>query len=190
MDGRFEYQRRTAQIEQASELDGIYVIRTSESKQRLSTDDTVRSYKNLARVEPVLRTIKSHLRIRPIHHRAADRVRAHIFICILAYYVQWHMCQVLAPLLFDDETISEQRKQRDPVAPASVTDHAQHKKQSRETADRLPLHSFDTLLAELGTRCRHQGRMIGVIDTPLIYRQTEPTALQTLSAELIHLLPV
>lgn len=117
-DGPFSYAQRTEAIEQESELDGFYVIRTSEPAQNLSAEDTVRSYKNLAQVERAFRTLKgADLRIRPIHHRAEPRVRAHIFLCLLAYYLEWHLRQALAPLLFDDENLATERTTRHPVAP-------------------------------------------------------------------------
>jgi transposase len=190
-DGQFSYTRRTDAIEREAEVDGIYVIRTSESKQSLSAEDAVRSYKNLAQVERVFRTFKGlDIRIRPIHHRTAERVRAHIFICLLAYYVEWHLRQVLAPLLFDDETLAFDRKQRDPVAPAEPSTAAKNKKVARTTEDGLPIHSFKTLMAEMGTRCRHRCRLKSDPECPPIFQDTEPTPLQVRALELTHLLPV
>jgi transposase len=178
-DGQFSYARRADAIEREAELDGIYVIRTSESKQSLSTEDAVRSYKNLAQVERVFRTFKGlDIRIRPIHHRTEERVRAHIFICLLAYYVEWHLRQVLAPLLFDDETLALDRKQRDPVAPAEPSTAAKTKKVARITENGLPIHSFKTLMAEMGTRCRHRCRVKSDPECPPIFQDTEPTPLQ------------
>lgn len=190
-DGQFSYTRRAEAIEREAEVDGIYVIRTSESRQSLSADDTVRSYKNLAQVERVFRTFKGlDIRIRPIHHRTAERVRAHIFICLLAYYVEWHLRQVLAPLLFDDETLATDRKRRDPVAPAESSAAAKSKKAARTTEDGLPIHSFKTLMAEMGTRCRHRCRLKSDPECPPIFQDTEPTPLQVRALELTHLLPV
>lgn len=159
-DGRFEWGRRVEAIRREAELDGIYVIRTSEpAGPSWSAADTVRRYKSLAEVERAFRTLKGiDLRVRPIFHRTADHVRAHIFLCLLAYYVEWHMRRALAPLLFDDEQLSEDRLSRDPVAPAEPSAAAQNKKRARQTADGLPVHSFSTLLAELGTRCRNRCR--------------------------------
>ena len=190
-DGQFSYARRSDAIEREAELDGIYVIRTSESKPSLSAEDAVRSYKNLAQVERVFRTFKGlDIRIRPIHHRTEDRVRAHIFICLLAYYVEWHLRQVLAPLLFDDETLASDRKQRDPVAPAEPSAAAKNKKVARVTKNGLPIHSFKTLMAEMGTRCRHRCRVKSDPQCPPIFQDTDPTPLQTRALELIRLLPV
>jgi len=190
-DGQFSYARRADAIEREAELDGIYVIRTSESKQSLSTEDAVRSYKNLAQVERVFRTFKGlDIRIRPIHHRTEERVRAHIFICLLAYYVEWHLRQVLAPLLFDDETLAFDRTQRDPVAPTEPSIAAKTKKVARVTENGLPIHSFKTLMAEMGTRCRHRCRVKSDPECPPIFQDTDPTPLQARALELTRLLPV
>jgi len=190
-DGHFNFSRRTEAIKHEAELDGLYVIRTSEPQQVLSADDTVRSYKNLAQVERAFRTLKgADLRIRPIHHRSEERVRAHIFLCLLAYYVEWHMRQALAPLLFDDQTLPVERKRRDPVAPAKPSEAARRKKTERETEDGFPIHSFATLMAELGTRCRHLCRLKSDPDSPALFQDTLPTPLQTRALELIRLFPV
>jgi len=190
-DGHFCFSRRTATIKREAELDGLYVIRTSEPKENLSADDTVRSYKNLAQVERAFRTLKGmDLRIRPIHHRGEERVRAHIFLCLLAYYVEWHMRQALSSLLFDDELLCVERKHRDPVAPAKPSTSARKKKSARETEQGLPIHSFATLMAELGTRCRHLCRMNSDPHSPAFVMDTLPTPLQTRALELIRLFPV
>jgi transposase len=180
-DGHFSYARRTEAIEREAEVDGLYVIRTSECKQSLSAEDAVRSYKNLAQVERVFRTFKGlDIRIRPIHHRTEERVRAHIFICLLAYYVEWHLRRVLA---FD-------RKQRDPVAPAESSTAAKAKKVARTTEDGLPIHSFNTLMAEMGTRCRHRCRVKSDPGCLPLFQDTDPTPLQARALELTRLLPV
>jgi transposase len=190
-DGQFDYVRRVESIQREAQLDGIYVIRISESKTSLSAEDTVRSYKNLAQVERAFRTLKGlDIRIRPIHHRTDARVRAHIFICLLAYYVEWHLRQVLAPLLFDDETLATDRQQRDPVLPAEPSPVAQKKKTERISENGWPIHSFPSLMAEMGTRCRHRGRVKSDTQYPLINQVTEPTPLQARVLELIQLLPV
>ena len=190
-DGHFSYARRTDAIEREAEVDGLYVIRTSESQHALSAEDAVRSYKNLAQVERVFRTFKGlDIRIRPIHHRTEERVRAHIFICLLAYYVEWHLRRVLAPLLFDDEALTFDRKQRDPVAPAEPSTAAKNKKVARTTEDGLPIHSFTTLLAEMGTRCRHRCRVKSDPECPPLFQDTDPTPLQTRALELTRVLPV
>src|SRR6202007_578881 len=124
-EGKFQWSRREQTIEQEARLDGIYVIRTSESVERLSAADTVRSYKSLAQVERAFRTLKGvDLLIRPIRHRTEDRVPAHIFLCMLAYYLEWHLRRAWAPLLFEDEERREERKHRDPVLPAKPSSSA------------------------------------------------------------------
>src|SRR5438128_643854 len=146
-EGKFQWSRREQTIEQEAKLDGVYVIRTSESAERLSAADTVRSYKSLAQVERAFRTLKGvDLLIRPIRHRTEDRVPAHIFLCLLAYYVEWHLRRAWAPLLFEDEQLADLRRQRDPILPASCSPSAQQKKLTRQTADGFPVHSFDTLM--------------------------------------------
>jgi transposase len=187
-DGVFRHARREHRIRRESELDGIYVIRTSEPAARLSAADTVRSYKALTHVEAAFRSLKGvELLVRPIRHRAADRVRAHIFVCMLAYYVKWHMRKALAPLLFDDEELDANRATRDPVAPARPSESAKKKKALRVTADGLPIHSFATLMAELGTRCRNRCRLKSSQTSVTFDRLTEPTALQRRALELLEL---
>lgn len=156
-DGRLEWQRNQKSIDREEQLDGIYMIRTSESEKQFSGPDTVRHYKNLARVEQFFRTCKGlDVRIRPIRHRTEDHVRAHIFLCMLACYVEWHMRKALAPLLFEDEEIEELRWQRDPVAKAEASPSAKRKKAQRSTQEGLPIHSFRSLLTALSTLCRNE----------------------------------
>jgi transposase len=190
-DGRFEWARNADAIAREAALDGIYVIRTSEPSQRLSAEDTVRSYKNLSHVERAFRTLKGiDLRVRPIRHRTEDHVRAHIFLCLLAYYVEWHMRKAWAPLLFDDEELDADRQIRDPVAPAKPSRSATKKKTTRRTTDGLPVHSFDTLLAELGTRCRNRCRT-KTGKTGFIFDQiSDPSPLQKRALELLRVCPV
>ena len=155
-DGVFQWERDGGSITQEEQLDGIYVIRTSEPKRRLSAADTVRSYKRLAQVEQAFRSLKGiDLLVRPIYHRVSPRVRAHIFLCMLAYYIEWHLRRAWAPLLFADEDLVEDRVTRDPVAPAEASESATIKKKTRRTAEGWEVHSFRTLLAELGKRCRN-----------------------------------
>ena len=159
-DGVFAWARREESIRREADLDGIYVVRTSEPKERLSAPDAVRTYKSLALVERAFRCLKGvDLLVRPIFHRTEDHVRAHVFLCTLAYYVEWHMREAWAPLLFQDEELSQQRKQRDPVAPARPSPSARRKKATRRSSEGLPLHSFKTLLAELAKRCRNTCRV-------------------------------
>lgn len=191
VDGQFSYQRNSDAIEQEAALDGLYIIRTSESAQALSAEDAVRSYKNLAQVERVFRTLKGvDLAIRPIHHRTEDRVRAHIFLCLLAYYLEWHLRQAWASLLFHDEELPDDRQRRDPVAPATPSASAKRKKAQRRTEDGLPIQSFTTLMTELGTRCRHRCRLKADPDAPSIVQENEPTPLQAQAMELVRVFPV
>ncbi len=190
-DGRFEYARRTEAIAREAQLDGFYILRTSEPEERLATADVVRSYKNLTNVERAFRSLKTvDLQIRPIRHRAETRVRSHLFLCLLAYYVQWHLRRALAPLLFDDEDLEAHRAQRDPVLKAEPSASAKRKKTKRKTEDGLPLHSFKTLMAEMATRARHQCRTASDPDGPTLQRLTEPTTLQRRALELVKVFPV
>ena len=183
------YARRQDSIQHEAQLDGIYVIRTSEPAERLSAPDTVRAYKQLTKVEQLFRTIKGINRlVRPIRHRAETRVRAHIFLTVLAYYVCWHMRRALAPLLFEDEELEKSRATRDPVAPAKPSESATEKKISRRTADGEPIHSFETLLAELGTRCRNRCRVKTDRSGPSFVQLTEPNRLQARALQLLGLL--
>ena len=189
--GRLHYARRTAAIEREAQLDGFYVLRTSEPASRLPGAEVVRSYKNLTHVERAFRCMKTvDLLIRPIYHRSESRVRAHLFLCLLAYYVEWHLRRALAPLLFDDEDLDAHRATRDPVQPAQPSASAKRKKSQRHTHDGLPLHSFETLLAELATRCRHQCRLRSDPHAPTLQRLTEPTPLQQRALELVKTFPV
>ena len=154
-DGKLRWSRREETIAQEAKVDGIYVIRTSEAAEQLSAADTVRSYKSLAQVERAFRSLKGmDLLIRPIHHRTEERVPAHIFLCMLAYYVEWHLRRIWAPLLFEDEQLPGERQRRDPILPARSSESAQAKKLTKQTADGLPVHSFATLLADLASRAR------------------------------------
>ncbi len=184
--GHFAFTRNDASITREEALDGIYVIRTSEPAERLSPEDTVRSYKRLAEVERVFKTFKGiELLVRPIWHRTEEHVRAHLFLCMLAYYVEWHMRKALAPLLFDDETLPDNRKTRDPVKPAVASPSAKKKKAQKLTPEGFVVHSFSTLMAALGTRCRNRYR-IGASGTS-ISRLTEPTELQAKAFRLLGL---
>lgn len=189
-DGSFSFEQNENSIKREAHLDGIYVVRTSEPKEELSADDTVRSYKNLSRVEQAFRCIKGvELLIRPIFHREADRVRAHIFLCLLAYYVEWHMRAKLKSLLFDDEELDELRFIRDPVVPAKPSKSAKKKKSVRKTKEGYPIHSFKTLLNELGTICKNTCRMKNKKGFPTFIQITEPTPYQAHVFDLLDLYP-
>lgn len=190
-DGVFQWQRRQESIEQESQLDGIYVVRTSESKQQLTAADTVRGYKSLSHAERMFRTLKGiDLLVRPIRHRTEQRVPAHIFICMLAYYVEWHMRQALAPLLFEDSELSENRKRRDPVLPATISESAKAKKRTLRTEDGFPVHSFETLMAELASVGRSTYRLKSDPAGPTFKQVADLTPLQARAFELLGLFPV
>ena len=154
-DAHFAFQRLEPQIAAEAALDGLYVIRTSVPKQQMDSAEAVRSYKALAEVERAFRSMKTiDLHIRPIHHHLADRVRAHIFLCMLAYYVEWHMREAWRELLFADEDL-QRKRHRDPVAAAQRSPAAMEKVARRTRQDGSPVHSFRTLLHELSTIVRN-----------------------------------
>jgi transposase len=185
-DGQFTWSRKEDSIRREEQLDGLYVIRTSAPADRLSAEDTVRSYKLLAQVETGFRNIKGpDIRVRPIFHRVEERVRAHFFMCMLAYYVEWHMRQALAPLLFQNEDLPLERKTRDPVAKPEPSPAVKAKKGRKMTPDGLPVHSFNTLLEALGTQTMVKYRLHQT--DVLIEQLTVPTPLQTRALELLGL---
>src|SRR4051794_7095162 len=185
-DGHLGWARKEDAIKQEELLDGIYVIRTSEPAERLAAADGVRSYKRLALVEQAFRCLKGiDLLVRPIHHRTAERVRAHILLCLLAYYVEWHLRQVWASLLFEDEELAVDRPRRDPVAPAHASDSAWLKKKTHVTSGGLPVQSFRTLLAHLGTRCRNTCVVSADPGRTTFHQMTEADALQAEALRLI-----
>jgi transposase len=187
-DGSLGYARKPDEITGEELLDGIYVVRTSEPTERLTAADGVRSYKRLALVEQAFRCLKGiDLLVRPIHHRIAERVRAHILLCLLAFYVEWHLRQAWEPLLFEDEGLTEGRPRRDPVAPAKPSGSAQLKKKTHTTAGGLPVQSFRTLMAHLGTRCRNTCVMTADPNQTAFHQVTEADALQTEALRLIKL---
>ena len=190
-DNHFSYTRNLAAIKREAELDGIYVIRTGEAKKLLSAEQTVRGYKSLSRVEQAFRCFKTiHLNVRPIHHHLSDRVKSHIFLCLLAYYVEWHLRSALAPLLFQDEELDQLRQTRDPVEPAKPSASAQRKKARRKTRDGLTVHSLPTLIAHLGAQGRHQCCVKNDPDGPTFVQITEPDDLQKRAFDLIDAFPV
>lgn len=156
----FTFTRKQAAIDAEARLDGIYVLRTSLPKEGLDTAAVVLAYKSLARVERAFRSIKTvDIEVRPVFHYAGDRVRAHVFLCMLAYYLEWHMRQALAPILFDDHDRAAAQAQRtSPVAKAHVSPAAQRKAKTKRTDDGNPVHSFRSLLADLATLTRNQVR--------------------------------
>jgi transposase len=178
------YERDTERIARDAALDGIYVLRTSLDSQRLDAAETVRSYKRLAQVERAFRVLKGlELEIRPIHHRLASRVRAHVLVCLLAYYVEWHMRRALAPLLFTDE---QPQPQDSPVAPAQRSASAQAKARTKRTAGGLAVQSFHDLLQDLATivKNRIQPMLKSVAPFDVV---TRPTPLQKHALQLLGL---
>jgi hypothetical protein len=149
-DTAFQWERNTARIEQDQALDGIYVLRTNVPSERLDREQTVLTYKRLSAVERAFRSLKSvDLNVRPIHHRLPDRVRAHVFVAMLAYYVEWHMRRALAPVLFDDELRGGPRSS--PVSPAVRSEKAKAKARTKRTEENWPVQSFQDWLKDLAT---------------------------------------
>jgi transposase len=179
----FSFARQPDSIAAEAALDGLYVIRTSLAPAQMNSADCVRNYKALASVERAFRSLKTiDLKVRPIHHRTADRVRAHIFLCMLAYYVEWHLREAWRELLFAD-TEQQAKATRDPVAPAKRSAAALHKVHSRTLEDGTAAHSFRTLLDELGTVVRNTCR---TGDGPLFDIATTPNPKQAHALELIR----
>jgi hypothetical protein len=185
-DTSFAFERNEKAIAEEVALDGIYVVRTSVAVKQLGAEDVVRSYKRLSTVERAFRSMKTmDLHIRPIHHHKADRVRAHVFICMLAYYVEWQMRRALAPLLFDDEDRpGAEKSRRSVVAAAERSPSAARKAHTKRTADGHPVHSFQSLLKDLATiaKNRVQPKIAGAATFDLT---TKPTALQRRALELL-----
>jgi transposase len=182
----FHYERKIANIEREESLDGIYVIRTSVKKESLSSQQVVASYKSLSNVERAFRSLKTvDLHVRPIHHRLPDRVRAHILLCMLAYYVEWHMRHRLAPILFDDDDKPQaQAARKSIVAPAQRSTAAQKKALTKRTSDGLPVHSFHTLLGDLATIVKNRIQPTDKT-VPAFDMLTTPTALQQRTFDLL-----
>src|ERR1700730_1232224 len=178
-EGTFQWMRREEAIVAEATLDGIYAIRSSEPTERFSAADTVRTYKSLSQVERASRCLKGiDVLVRPIRHRTEARVPAHIFLCVLAYYVEWHMRRALAPILFEDHDLPAGRPHRDPVLPAQPTASAKAKKAPHTTSDRLPASGSERLMAELASRARNTYRL-KADDSKLTFQQTPaPTPIQ------------
>ena len=179
----FAYHRKADAI---AALDGLYIVRTSVPATELDAEHTVRAYKGLSVVEHAFRSLKTvDLKVRPIYHYAGARVRAHVFLCMLAYYVEWHMRQRLKPLLFDDEEPDVAEATRPSVvAPAEVSPSAQDKARRKRTASGEPVHSFRTLLDDLATVANN--RVVAPLaDTKPFDLITRPTALQRKAFKLL-----
>jgi len=185
-DEQLRYTRDTQSIAAEAALDGVYVIRTSVSDALLSPASTVGAYKSLAGVERAFRSLKTvDLYVRPIGHRLAERVRAHVFLCMLAYYVEWHMRQALAPLLFDDDDkAAGEARRASVVAPAQRSPKAQRKARTQQTDDGMPVHSFQTLLQDLATVAQNRIRFgESALETTMF---TTPTPLQQRALDLLQ----
>jgi hypothetical protein len=185
-DDDMTFARTTAQIEAEAALDGIYVLRTSLKPETLGAAATVRAYKQLAHAERAFRSLKTvDIEVRPIYHRQPQRVRAHVFLCMLAYYVEWHMRQVLKPILFDDhDKAAADAVRTSIVAKAKRSKAAERKALTKRTDDGLPVHSFRSLLGDLATVTRNTMAMVGQPDaTFLLFPQFTP--LQARAFELL-----
>jgi transposase len=183
-DDTFTFTRNNEAIAAEADLDGIYVLRTSLPKATLHRDDVVLRYKGLEDVERFFRTLNSELDVRPIRHRLADRVRAHMFLRMLSYYISWHMKQALAPILFrDHDKPAAAAKRTNPVAAAQRSNEALAKAARKHTTDDTPVHSFTTLLADLATICTNHIQPAG--DMPAFTTITTPTPLQRRALQLL-----
>ena len=186
-ENTFTFARKLEGITAEAALDGIYIIRTSVPAAQMDAPDCVRNYKSLANVERAFRSLKTiDLKVRPIHHRTADRVRAHIFLCMLAYYVEWHMREAWRELMFAD-TEQQAKATRDPVAPAKRSKAALAKVARHTLDDGTPVHSFATLMAELATIVRNTCRAPNASpDAPTFEVLTTPNVTQQRMLELLQ----
>jgi transposase len=186
----FQYQRDLSSIAQEACLDGLYVIRTNLPQEKFSAQEAVSAYKSLSAVEHAFRSLKSvDLKVRPIYHHLADRVRAHVFLCMLAYYVEWHMRQRLSPLLFDEENPAGARAARSsPVAPARHSPKTEKKRRTQKTEEGLPLLSFQDLLKLLATLCKNRVQP-RLSDAASFYQYTLPTPSQLKAFQLLGVSP-
>ena len=181
-DDSFTFERKSTQIDAEAALDGIYILRTNLPESEMAAGDVVGSYKGLEQVELAFRTLKGpELEIRPIHHHLETRVRAHVFLCMLAYYLTWHLQHAWAPLIFKDEYPTAQA---DPVAKAARSPQALKKAAKKKTANGEPVHSYKTLLAELATQTENTIRLPGAKAT--FNKLTTPTPLQAHAIDLIQ----
>ena len=185
-DDSFDFEVNQKGVDEEATLDGIYVIRTSVNKDIMDENEAVRGYKLLPNVEQAFRCLKSvDLMVRPIRHRLEDRVRAHIFLSVLAYYVQWHMIEAWRPLLFADED-QHAKTTRDPVAPAKRSKDALQKVSSKLLDDGSPAHSFRTLLSHLGEIVRNTCRCPRTGTEATFFKTTSPNAKQLQALELLR----
>jgi hypothetical protein len=190
-DGYLAWQRRIEQIEEEARLDGIYVIRTSMPAEHLDAAETVQAYKDLSRIERAFRSLKTvDLEIRPIRHWTAQRVRAHVFLCMLVYHVEWFLRETLAPLLFHDTELDVARSERtSPVAKTEASEAAKAKKATKRSADGHPVMSFGGLIAHLGTLTRNTMR-VPLRPKHRFTLYSKPTPLQEAAFKLLDLNPI
>lgn len=190
-DGYLSWQRRIEQIEEEARLDGIYVIRTSMPAEHLDAAEAVQAYKDLSRVERTFRSMKTiDLEIRPIRHWTAQHVRAHVFLCMLAYHVEWHLREALAPLLFHDTGLEATRAERtSPVAKTEPSEAVRAKKATKRSADGHRVMSFDALIAHLGTLVRNTMR-VPLRTKHRFILHSRPTSFQEAVFKLLDLDPL
>jgi transposase len=186
-DTTLSWVRKPDSMASEAALDGIYIVRTSVPAAQMDAPECVRSYKSLANVERAFRSMKTiDLKVRPIHHRLADRVRAHIFLCMLAYYVEWHLREAWREVMFAD-TEQQAKATRDPVAPAERSPSAQDKATTHTLVDGTPAHSFSTLMAELATIVRNTCRTPNAAsDAPTFDVLTTATSKQQRAMALVR----
>jgi transposase len=185
-DESFSYRRDEAKIGEEAALDGLYVIRASVEPEAFSSPETVRAYKDLSKVERAFRSMKTvDLKVRPIYHWLDGRIEGHVFLCMLAYYVEWHMRRCLAPILFDDHQKEQAERTRSSiVAPAPRSAAARQKDLTKLTEEGDPVHSFQTLLDDLATLCKNRIRLTGG-EGGEFYILTNPTPLQQRALDLL-----
>jgi transposase len=184
----FSFSRNEVAIAKDSALDGVYIIRTSVKPETLDAAQTVRAYKSLSTVEQAFRSYKTvDLKVRPIYHRLEQRVKAHVFLCMLAYYVEWHMRKALAMLLFDDEKVTVELEEKSSiVAPSKRSKKARAKAATKKTSEKLPVHSFRTLMADLATIVKNKFQSNGLEAYLTFEKITQPTPLQQKALELLE----
>jgi len=180
----FSFQRNEAKIAEEAALDGIYVVRTSVEAGRLSSTEVVSSYKRLQQVERAFRIFNGELDVRPIHHRKAERVRAHPLICMLAHYVEWHMLRDLTPLLFAEEDLARSTNRADPVGPPVRSPRAAAKAATKRNEEGFSVHSFRSLLRDLATLTINRIEPIG-LPAAAFDKVTTPTTLQRRALALL-----
>ncbi|OUL29366.1 IS4 family transposase [Nostoc sp. RF31YmG] len=182
----FSFERDIQKIASEAALDGLYIIRTSVEAKILSAEDTVKAYKSLSQVEQAFRSFKTvDLKVRPIYHYTAQRVKAHVFLCMLAYYVEWHMRSRLAPILFDEDDWEQAQITQESIVKANNSDSAKAKARKKRTLNDLPVHSFQTLLADLGTIAKNKIQSTFKGANLIFDKITEPTKVQQRALDLL-----